>query len=399
MRSPILAAMAAVATSSLLVAQVANDECSGAVVVVDGANGPFSNVGATNSAPAFTCGAGGNDVWFVYRATCTGSLAVNTCGSGFDTVLRAFDATCTPCGSFTTAMACNDDSCGLQSAITLSGVTMGNTYYFSVGGFAGGTGAFGLNITCTGGGGGGPPDDECSGPTPISLGVNGTFTNVGYTTSSPSWPCGAGGNDRWFAFRPTCTAPHTFYTCSPNTDYDTTIEIFSGNCGCGITSLGCNDDSCGLQSSITATLTLGNVYLVRVGGFASNTGNFDLTVDVGTGTGTITAMGVGACGGITIATTGNPNINGNLTTNLGGIGAGIPVIAYGFLPQNLVFCATCALGHDWSIVIPGASFALTIPCDPTLIGANLFTQGAEIGGTGCGLFPLSMTDTEQIVIG
>ncbi len=75
------------------------------------------------------------------------------------------------------------------------------------------------------------------------------------------------------------------------------------------------------------------------------------------------------------------------------------MIAYGFLPQNLAFCATCALGHDWAIVIPGASFAVTIPCDPTLIGANLFTQGAEILGSGCPAFSLSLTDTEQIVIG
>lgn len=397
MRSFFVAALAAFATTAALSAQ--NDECTGAVLVTDGANGPFTNVGSTTSLPAWPCGLGGNDIWFVYRASCTGTLTGDTCGSGFDTVLQVFDATCTACGSFT-AGVCNDDACGLQSSVSLA-VTTGGTYYFRVGGFGGSTGTFGLNITCTAGGGG-PADDECLGATPISLGVNAGLTNIGYTTSSPGWPCGAGGNDVWFSFRAACTAPHTFYTCGLGTNFDTTLQVFSGLCGCsgaGLTDLGCNDDSCGLQSSVTASLTLGTVYLVRVGGFAGRTGNFDLTVDVGTGTGTITAMGVGACGGITIATTGNPNINGNLTTTLGGIGAGLPVIAYGFLAQNLNFCATCALGHDWSIVIPGASFAVTIPCDPTLIGANLYTQGAEILGSGCPAFSLSMTDTEQIDIG
>lgn len=34
----------------------ANDECSGAVAITNGMNGPFSNVGATTSAEPSSCG-------------------------------------------------------------------------------------------------------------------------------------------------------------------------------------------------------------------------------------------------------------------------------------------------------------------------------------------------------
>ncbi len=318
MRSRFVAALAAIATTAALSAQ--NDECTGAITVLDGANGPFTNVGSTMSSPVWPCGLGDNDVWFVYTASCNGVLVADTCGSGFDTVLQAFDATCTACGSFTSGV-CNDDACFLQSSVALA-VTSGGTYYFRVGGFAGATGNFGLNIACMPGGGG-PADDECLGATPIALGLNAGLSNLNYSTSSPGWPCGAGGNDRWFSFRAACTAPHTFHTCGLGTNFDTTLQVFSGLCGCagvGLTDLGCNDDNCGLQSSVTASLTLGSVYLVRVGGFYGRTGNFDLTVDVGTNTGTITAMGVGACGGIAIATTGNPNITVVVTAHGGHCG-------------------------------------------------------------------------------
>ncbi len=45
---------------------LAQDDCSGAILVVGGPNGPYSNVGSTTSAPAWPCGAGANDVWFLY---------------------------------------------------------------------------------------------------------------------------------------------------------------------------------------------------------------------------------------------------------------------------------------------------------------------------------------------
>src|SRR5262245_43440404 len=74
-----------------------NDEGVGALPVVDGTNPPQSNVGATTSAPGWSCGAGLNDVWYSYAASCTGIATFSFCTGGtanYDTVLEAFSGTC-----------------------------------------------------------------------------------------------------------------------------------------------------------------------------------------------------------------------------------------------------------------------------------------------------------------
>ena len=57
-------------------------------------------------------------------------FAFQTEGSNFDTVLAAYSGTC---GALT-QLACNDDTCGLQSEVTFP-VTVGNVYYVRVGGW------------------------------------------------------------------------------------------------------------------------------------------------------------------------------------------------------------------------------------------------------------------------
>lgn len=126
------------------------------------------------------------------------------------------------------------------------------------------------------GGGGGVINDECANAITIFDGPNGTFSNLGSSTSAPSWPCALGGSDVWFVYTATCDGTATISLCSQR-EFDTAIEAFAGSCG-ALTSLGCNDDACGLVSEIAIAVTLGNSYYVRVGGFSGATGNF--TVDV-----------------------------------------------------------------------------------------------------------------------
>lgn len=135
-------AVAATLTGNAL-AQVPNEDCTGAIPVVQGANGPFSNVGSSTSSP-WSCALGGNDVWYVYVSPGVGPLTVDTCGSGYDTALEVFDGNL-GCGSLT-SYACNDDSCGLQSSISVANVNPGDTIYIRVGGFNSATGTFTLNI-------------------------------------------------------------------------------------------------------------------------------------------------------------------------------------------------------------------------------------------------------------
>ncbi|MBK8098331.1 MAG: hypothetical protein IPK26_14570 [Planctomycetes bacterium] len=127
-------------------------------------------------------------------------------------------------------------------------------------------------------GGGGPTvpaNNECSAAIAVTNGISPTFTSVGSTTSSPAWPCASGGNDVWFRYASAGAGTLTVSTCS-QASWDTAIQIFSGTCA-GLTSLGCLDDSCGLQTSLAVPVTAGTYY-IRVGGFGSATGTFQLDV-------------------------------------------------------------------------------------------------------------------------
>jgi hypothetical protein len=398
------AVLAFVALANVASAQIPNEECTGAILVNLGANGPYSNNNATTSLPAWQCGAGANDVWFFYLASCTGFATFTTCGANFDTVLQVFDATAcaNDCANgFPGGGPCNDDSCSSQSRVTM-GVVLGGLYFIRVGGFEGNTGTFPLNITCSAATR--PADDSCGGAAPVRLGVNGPFTNIGYSSSIPDWPCTFGANDRWFTYQATCTAPHTFDTCSNNTNFDTAIEVFSGACPCNLTSLGCNDDFCDVRSQLTVNLVQNLTYLIRVGGFRNNTGNFDLTINVGTNTGAFNNLG-GQCNGaahtgIVIAATGSPNINAAITIAVSGQ-TGVPLIGYGFVPLTAPF-ACCTIGHNYgALILGGPSNNLPIPCDPSLIGGSIYTQAFDVGGNGgCVTSPqLNFTDTIQITIG
>jgi hypothetical protein len=103
----------------------------------------------------------GNDIWYNYTAPGTGSLTVTTCGSSYDTAIAVYDGCSCPPGA---NLACNDDSCGLQSSVTVA-VTVGACYKIQVGGFASSTGPGTLNIM----GPAGPPPSIASSNPPNGL--------------------------------------------------------------------------------------------------------------------------------------------------------------------------------------------------------------------------------------
>ncbi len=115
-----------------------NDECTGAIVLTSSTPVAFDTSTATVSAPIWPCAMGGAaDLWYTYTATSDGSLQFSTCGSSYDTSIEVFDGTCANLNP----VLCNDDSCGTQSELILTGVTMGDTYFVRVGGFNGAVGA------------------------------------------------------------------------------------------------------------------------------------------------------------------------------------------------------------------------------------------------------------------
>ena len=136
--------LSALALGSSALAQVANNECASAIGVNSGVNGPYSNVGATTSVPAWPCASGANDVWFSCIALQNGTMSVDLCTlATWDTALQVFSGTC----AALTSLGCNDDSCTTQSQLTNIAVTAGTTYFIRVGGYAGATGSFSLNVT------------------------------------------------------------------------------------------------------------------------------------------------------------------------------------------------------------------------------------------------------------
>lgn len=376
----------------------AQDTCATAIAVVDGANGTFSNVGMTNSstgegAPTACLSSNfQNDIWLAYTATGTGNTTFSTCSmASGDTVMAVYSGSCGALNQ----LGCNDDSCSLRSSLTISTVA-NTTYYIRLDTYGSSTlSNFTLDIT--------PPsmpaypNDECTGAVALNLGSNGPFQSTsagGYSaasTSQPAFSCGSGGSDLWYSFTAAYTVPHRFKTCG--SAFDTVIEVYDA---CGGTSLGCNDDSCGLQSGITVSLTASSTYYVRVGGFNGASGTFNLDVVLGLDTGSITNLGLG-CGSATFSVTGAPSIGGTINANLTNT-VGVPFIGIDLVPGSGTFCGSCNVGSGWGLPMFGSSYSLTVPADASFIGLPVYLQGADFFGVGgCANPQLNLTDTYHII--
>ena len=123
---------------------VANDLCSGAIVI---ASGSYTNVQSTVQATSFgdpvpDCVDGfGHGVWYQFTAPVTGQLIVDTFGSDFDTGLAIYTGSC----DALTEVACNDDTGGVTSQVTIP-TTAGTTYFILVGGYGSDAGNLVLHL-------------------------------------------------------------------------------------------------------------------------------------------------------------------------------------------------------------------------------------------------------------
>jgi hypothetical protein len=90
-----------------------------------------------------TCAGNGRERTYLRTPATSGMATLETCGgAGFDTVVYLRTGGCSG-----TSVACNDDTCGLQSRITPM-VTAGTQYTVVVDGYGGGDfGPFALTVT------------------------------------------------------------------------------------------------------------------------------------------------------------------------------------------------------------------------------------------------------------
>jgi hypothetical protein len=136
------------------------DDCNAATGITGTGTYAFNTSGATDSAHS-PCAGLGTDVFWNWTATATENVTISTCGAGFDSTLAAYDGAGCPTSA---AISCNDDSCGLQSSISISAVA-GSVYLIQVGSWNGGAGGAGnLDVSAGGGGGGGGCANPASGP-------------------------------------------------------------------------------------------------------------------------------------------------------------------------------------------------------------------------------------------
>ena len=111
-------------------------------------------------------------------------------------------------------------------------------------------------------------------------------------------------NATFFTFTAATAGSYSFSLCGGST-WDTRIAILN-TCDPNAGVLGCNDDSCGLQSLATATLAAGQTYKVVIGGYGSTgfgAGTLNITAPSGGG-------GGGGCSSAAAVTLGD-----NLFTN------------------------------------------------------------------------------------
>jgi len=135
--------------------ELPHDSCASALLVPDGTR-DYDSAGATTDGPdeAVECAFSGDsqigsDLWYCYRATCSGPLTVSLCGSEYDTKLAVYEGCHCPTEA---PLACSDDDCGtgvsnVQSRVTID-AELGRTYMIRAGGFEGLQGPGRLTIHC-----------------------------------------------------------------------------------------------------------------------------------------------------------------------------------------------------------------------------------------------------------
>ncbi|MGE0787133.1 MAG: putative metal-binding motif-containing protein [Sandaracinaceae bacterium] len=237
-----------------------NDACSGALTL-SGATGTRSDPFDGSTATVTDCAtSGGRDIWYRLTVPTRSVLYLDTFGSTFDTKISIRTA----CGG--SVVQCEDDDCGLLQEQLVRDVAAG-TYYIAVHAYSAGTtsGTVSLRWQLLTAGNG----------TATRFTTNGAYGGTTAGASVTSGTCGGTGpeNLHYFTMCPSLSRTVTATTCSA-ASYDTVLYLRGG----GDAAIACNDDTCGLQSTITGAVTGPGVYGVYVDGYGAGAGTYTVTV-------------------------------------------------------------------------------------------------------------------------
>ncbi|OWY24288.1 T9SS C-terminal target domain-containing protein [Sphingobacteriales bacterium UPWRP_1] len=114
----------------------------------------------------------------------------------------------------------------------------------------------------------------------VPLSCNSSYTDQISVTDAvyPVVNCGFPGTfpGKWFVFTGT-GFDITVSTCGTATDFDTVIDVYSGNCD-ALVFENCNDDNCGVSSSVSFCTTASVNYFVFVSGYDGSVGTFEVSL-------------------------------------------------------------------------------------------------------------------------
>jgi len=224
-----------------------------------------------------------NDSWMTFIAGSTNvemDFTVNACSNGDGVQLAVFSGTC---GALTLIpSSCVNPSPTPNSGTTgtwnFSGLTIGNTYYIRIDGYAGDlcgysfTPISGVVIT--------PPNDSCFNAIPLICGGSDTASNILATANDAPIGCVGGGTPSkgvWYKFVGNGQST-TVTTDNATTNFDTEINIFTGTCA-ALTCVGGDDDNgSGTTSTYTFNTINGTTYYIYVDGKGTAQGQFKISL-------------------------------------------------------------------------------------------------------------------------
>jgi len=276
-----------------LVPPPANDDCDGAYMLTVnsdlncGSTTSGTVEGATQSPEdASACsGTEDDDVWFKFVATATTHKIelLNAAGSTQDLYHSVWEGTC-PGGLTLVSGTCSD-----PNSQTVSGLTIGNTYFIRVYTY---TSTGGQNTTfdvCVGTPPPPPANDDCDGAYMVTVNsdlncgntTSGTVENATQSPEDASACSGTEDDDVWFKFVATSTEHKIELLNAAGSTTDLYHSVWEGTCPGGLTLVSgtCSDPN----SQTVSGLTVGNTYFIRVYTWTS-TGGQNTTFDVCVGT-------------------------------------------------------------------------------------------------------------------
>lgn len=112
-----------------------------------------------------------------------------------------------------------------------------------------------------------PANDQCSDAEAVSGYGSFAFDSTDATNDGPGTSCGAGdaNNDIWFAWTATESGQVQVSLCGA-VGHDSVMAAYVGPC-VDLFEIACNDDSCSLASQIQFSVSAGQTYLIRIGGY------------------------------------------------------------------------------------------------------------------------------------